>query len=157
MGWMGLTLNEVNGDGKEKPLDEYGITPRQFLQYMGTDVMQFGMMKRFKEFKKRVGRTFWCRNLLKRAEEVVMYGYTLVLSDVRFPHEVDYFRSQSDDVFVIRVMRHTIPWYKKLFWHESESAVDKIRPDAYISNVGTIEQLYTNVDKIMSAIGMEKE
>ena len=158
MDWLDATVENVHGSEKEVVLEEFGITTREFLQFMGTDVMQFSMMKRFKEFKKRVGRTFWCRLLLRRAKDYAPDELldTIVLSDVRFPHEVEFFKKKVEEAFVIRVMRHTIPWYKKLFWHSSEKMVDKIKPDVYISNTSNVEKLYEKVDIVMALLGLTK-
>lgn len=146
---------EAEGSRKETLDPIWGITPREFYQWFGTEIMQNELMARFPRFAVNHGRTIWCN--LVRASMTQPKDY--VISDARFPHEVQYFKDNlpPGNVAVIRLVRGKLaPWWKKLFWHPSEKLVDKIKSDIVILNDGTEAQLYTAIDTMMGRLGIKK-
>ena len=120
-----------------------GYTPRKLWQIIGTELFQHGLMKYSKEFKRIIGKTLWCRILHQKANEVKLGKFAdgiVIVTDVRFPHEVEYFQSISDAV-VVHVSKFTIPWYKRIFLHRSERYIHKLHKDLVIDNRGTLQNL----------------
>lgn len=151
---FGWNTNHSEGNMKEVKDEFWGISPREFFQLFGTDIMQKFMSKRVKQFKKNTGRKIWAKILAKKYEKGQL---PIVVSDCRFPHELDTLRQFGYDVEVIKITRNKTPWYKKLFWHESEKAIDKIKAGYTVSNTGTIEELYSAIDHIAQHLGLVKK
>lgn len=149
---FGWDERHTEGKLKEVVDPNFGISPRQFLQVMGTDWMQHSLNDKFKGFRATMNRLFW----VKRLVHATSLNH-VVVSDVRFPHEVDYFRSTVEDVVVIRVKREgTTPkvgFFGRLFGigkaHSSETEMGAIKADYTIENDGTLEELYDKINVIM--------
>jgi hypothetical protein len=146
----------IEGKCKETLDTRVGVTPRRFMQLFGTEIMQHYMCKKFPLFKTLIGRTFWCRWFTIHNKED-----TVVLADLRFPHEVTYFKANTDDTIVIRVdrlvKRNLLQSIKFFFRHSSEKALDKIKPDYVIMNDGTIADMHHRVDNIMQQLGFKQK
>lgn len=100
-------------------------TPREVLQFVGTDV-----------FRACVSEDFWVHVAEKHWRK--MPG-NIVVSDVRFLNEA--FRVNSAGGHVIRIDRE-LPATDQ---HESELQFDSIKADLVIKNTGSIEELETKV------------
>jgi hypothetical protein len=148
---FGWNDHYTDGDLKED-LAANGIVPREFLQWFGTEIMQYALNARFPLYKKLYGRTIWVQYLIRKlAAPIWELNNTkaVVISDLRFPHEVKELERQVESLVVIKVIRKKVSWFRKLFWHESEKAVDKITPNHVIYNTGTVEDLHEQVKNIM--------
>jgi len=119
---------------------EYGISPRQVMQALGTDFGQYLLKKNYPEFARVTGRKLWVKALLARAKDEPL----VVISDLCFPHEAEEIHKQGG--IVIRVWRPGYPVDKS---HESEAAVCRVSEDFLASNDGTIEELERQLDEIM--------
>ncbi len=114
-----------NWDGEK---DERG---RGLLQYIGSDVIR------------RQKSDFWVgfvADILEMFND--RWDYVLI-PDVRFPNEVDYLKQHGFDVTHLRVLRPGFesPLTKEQQNHPSETALDKVLPDMYIPNGGTLDDL----------------
>ncbi len=128
---------ELYGDKKEIVDPRWGISPRQALQHIGTEWAQLELCAEFPEFAEVTGRLLW----VKRFElEVLNYGprENWVISDVRFPHEVERLRLFRDSV-IIRVLRPDLVHDDT---HDSEHYYDKLKADFTIVNDGTLMDLH---------------
>lgn len=108
--------------------DESG---RGLLQYIGSDVIR------------RQKPDFWVGFI---ADILEMFGDRwdcVLIPDVRFPNEIDYLKQRGFDVTHLRVLRPGFesPLTKEQQNHPSETALDKVLPDAYIPNGGTLDDL----------------
>lgn len=128
------------------------ITPRWILQYWGTEVCRQGFHD-----------DIWIASLENRLEKT---SENIVISDVRFPNEIQAIRNVGGTV--IRVRRGAEPvWFdlaaaanagkpgsQEMFntyqIHASESAWIGSTLDGVIFNNGTIEELYTRVNSLIS-------
>ena len=141
---------------KDAPHDALrGSTPRAVLQWLGTDVMQHGL--REAGLLPGVGRGFWARRLISAIDALPPSQDRVVVSDMRFPHELELLRERyggsgggggSGDRFIaLKVVRPHVGVGVGVGVgvddaHESESAVDGIEDvDAVIRNVGTLLEL----------------
>ena len=113
----------------------FGKSPRQMMQTLGTewgrnlvnpDIWVMVVAERYKRLRERDPR----------------FGYSgMVVTDVRFPNEVDWIRSQGG--FVFQISR---PESMTVDAHESENALGMgFTPDFHIINSGTIEELHDTV------------
>lgn len=116
----------------------YEVTPRLILQKMGTEACRHG-----------IADNIWIAALEKR-----IHGYNdVVISDVRFPNEIDFVRSAGG--VIVRVKRGEDPTPEELSkLHISETAWNGCNPDQTIHNdkdveglKGCISTLLTSLDK----------
>ena len=107
----------------------YEVTPRLILQKMGTEACRQG-----------IADNIWIAALEKR-----MHGYQdVVISDVRFPNEIDFVRSVGG--VIIRVRRGEDPTDEELSkMHISETAWKGQEVDYTLVNDSTLENLKDNV------------
>lgn len=140
----------VNGKYKEVVDLRWGLSPRQALQHIGTEWAQIALSKSFPKFKEITGRNLW----VKRFALLVMGGdlnTNWVISDVRFPHEIDLLReslslSPIEKIF-IRVKRPEAEAVKDE--HESEKHINELDCDYEVWNDKSIEALYATISSIL--------
>jgi hypothetical protein len=123
------------------------ITPRWILQYWGTEVCRRGFHD-----------DIWIASLENKLRNT---RDDVVISDCRFPNEIDAIRAQGGHV--IRVIRGQDPaWFLPVqqhliegtprpqdLPHESEWAWAGTRFDAVINNNGTMDQLYQQINDLV--------
>ena len=112
----------------------YEVTPRLILQKFGTEACRNG-----------IADNIWIAALEKR-----IHGYEdVVISDVRFPNEIDFVRSVGG--IIVRVKRGEDPSTEELSkMHISETAWNSYKPDFMIHNEGTKDELKENVKTILT-------
>lgn len=117
----------------------YEVTPRLILQKMGTEACRNG-----------IADNIWIAALEKR-----MLGYeNVVISDCRFPNEIDFIRSAGG--VIIRVKRGDDPSPEELSkMHISETAWNSYEPDWTIHNDKDIEGLKSCVSDLLT--NLEKQ
>ena len=141
---------------KEKVDPTWGITPRQAFQFVGTELIRAHM----DELISGVGAGFWIRNMQQRIDNLRKENpeVNIVISDVRFQNEVDMIHELGGKV--IKIERDTVATRnkagkhkKKQDTHASEMDMDSIdNYDAFITNDGTKEDLYKNIEISISSI-----
>jgi hypothetical protein len=114
----------------------YEVTPRLILQKMGTESCRHG-----------IADNIWIAALEKRIQ-----GYDdVVISDVRFPNEIDFVRSAGG--IILRVKRGEDPSFEERSkMHISETAWNNIVPDATITNNGTMEELKDGISDLLTML-----
>lgn len=112
----------------------YEVTPRLILQKMGTEACRNG-----------IADNIWIAALEKR-----IAGYQdVVISDVRFPNEIDFVRSAGG--VIIRVQRGEDPSPEELSkMHISETAWNSCEVDRTIHNDKDIEGLRLSVTTLLT-------
>ena len=112
----------------------YEVTPRLILQKFGTEACRNG-----------IADNIWIAALEKR-----IHGYEdVVISDCRFPNEIDFIRSAGG--VIVRVKRGDDPSPEELSkMHISETAWNNYNPDFVIHNEGSVDDLKENVKIILT-------
>ena len=112
----------------------YEVTPRLILQKMGSEAC-----------RDNIADNIWIAALEKRIQ-----GYQdVVISDTRFPNEIDFIRSAGGKI--IRVKRGNDPSPEELSkMHISETAWNNYIPDIIIHNEGTVDELKENIKNILT-------
>ena len=112
----------------------YEVTPRLILQKFGTEACRHG-----------IADNIWIAALEKR-----IHGYDdVVITDCRFPNEIDFIRSAGG--VLIRVKRGDDPSPEELSnMHISETAWNNYDPDFVIHNEGTKDDLKENIKIILT-------
>ena len=112
----------------------YEVTPRLILQKFGTEACREG-----------IADNIWIAALEKRIQ-----GYEdVVITDCRFPNEIDFIRSAGGKI--VRVKRGNDPTPEELSkMHISETAWNNYDPDFVIHNEGTKDVLKENIKIILT-------
>lgn len=138
-----LTWNQMYGHLKEVPDIRYKKkdgsfwTPREMLQFMGTDAYR------------NINDMYWVNKLFNRADDG---NHTnVIIPDGRFSNEI--MAVKDRDGFHVRVHRdHSI--FVNNSKHYSETALDNFElVDYYIDNNGNKKDLENHVEKIVKIIG----
>lgn len=130
---------------KEVVDERWGITPRQALQWLGTEAFQYSLPNTFTGFKKTVDRGFWVKKFIYFMEQNPDKDF--VISDFRFPHEADVLKQY--DTRTIKVLNPNIC---NTDLHESEQYIESLECDYTLLNNGTKEHLYTQIDDVVNYI-----
>lgn len=129
-------------NNKEVIDSKWGVSPREFLQWMGTEVMQYAMCERFPKFAEVIGRNLW----VKLFEDTYNKNSTInyCISDFRFPHEADVLSKLN--AIKIKIVN---PRINNVDSHESESYIKNLNCHYIINNDKGFEELYSQIDDIM--------
>lgn len=110
---------------KEATIPELGVSYRQLAQTLGT------------EWGRAVAPDLWIRIAQRHIDLWRRIGDAgVVISDIRFPNEADWVRSQGGQIW--RIHRPDIARVRD---HDSERGVDAITADYVIYNTNTLEHL----------------
>lgn len=112
---FGFSIKQMENDDKELIDDRWGVSPRQAMQFIGTEMFQY----KLGELLPHIGRTFWIRQatsslLLNNISNVRnSEPKHFVFSDLRFNHEVEYLKEfchvNNIRVHFVRIVRSGVP------------------------------------------------
>jgi hypothetical protein len=134
------------------------FTPRYALQHIGTDV-----------FRQHFSDSIWILSVESKIADLQEHGYSVVVTDVRFPNEMSALRSLGARSLLISPVQKPA-WYdvargfssynliqgmRELYpqVHESEYAWVQEQFDAEIVNSGTINDFYDRVEEQLKVWG----
>jgi hypothetical protein len=135
---FGFTDEQLEGSMKECIDDRWGVSPRQAMQFFGTEVMQFEIQK----LLPNVNRNFWIKSLI---DEKLHQPKNYVISDIRFLHE--YNELKKYDLSVIKINRPSA-FTKDM--HVSETEFNEIPHDLMIQNEGSMDEMFTMFDSYIT-------
>lgn len=92
-----LSDEQLEGHQKDTRDRRYNASPREILQYVGTDLFRAALGERFP----RIGESIWIRCLERRMAHTASPSW--VISDVRFPNEAKWIRRRGG--FIVRIER----------------------------------------------------
>lgn len=137
---FGLTDEQLYGDKKEVIDHVWNTTPRELLQFFGTEIMQYKIQDLLPDLK----RTFFT----KRFEQFIEANpnKNIVVSDIRFQHELDTVVKYNG--IIIKVNRNEAS--KTFLNHASEANIDNLTNITFtINNDDTKESLFSKLEKII--------
>ena len=140
---FGWGERELYGDLKDVVDPRWGISPRHALQTIGTQWGQFELGK-YDAFGRTTGRLLWTRSTL----DDILPDEDVVIADVRFPHEAEAIRERGGKIVMIRR-----PGYPVDLSHESEKAIEEIKPDHVIRNGGSFDYLRAQIIDFLTSLG----
>jgi len=136
---FGFSTNQLEGSEKETIASEWDVTPREVMKYIGTNLFQFEIQK----LLPHIERDFWMHLLyrdIKRNRKS-----SIVISDLRFLHELDFMKRSFPDekIIVVKVVRDSqIP---PLAIDPSEDEHTTLNFDYIIPNNSSIQDLHINL------------
>lgn len=160
---------QVYGGLKDEVDARYGFTPRQVLQWLGTEFAQFRLGELSVAFRELMGRGLWIRRAIESIEElsqlrlgdnvtiesrgarVALHGPLQVVAvpDLRFVHEAEALSERfGNDLRIVRIYR---PGYDS-DGHASESEVEQIPADFVVANDGTLAELRASASVVSMVV-----
>lgn len=139
-----LSDHELESESKDVVHPVWGVSPRILLDYIGTHVFQHDIGRVVPSLN---DRCFWINRLLSshRRDD----GANLVISDLRFEHELDRLRGFSEkhdcQLTVIRVTRNGTSTNGLA----SEMDSERLDVNHVIENNGSFSELYEKISNIM--------
>jgi predicted HAD superfamily Cof-like phosphohydrolase len=134
---FGFNDEQVYGNLKENVDEFWQKSPREILQYLGTNVFRNSIQ----DFMPNVGKDLWIhvvkRKILNRLKENPDAKF--VITDVRFQNEIDAIHELGGKI--IKVSRTVTNDANSL--HESEMSIDTLETDYVINNNSSINELWT--------------
>lgn len=132
----------VHGEWKEQIDSRLGASPREIMQFVGTELFRNKLGERFP----KIGDDLWVRQLEKdRAFD--QRSYSMVISDVRFPNEAQWIRNMGGYIVYVDNPRVT-----KEISHESETAHKRVPVDYTLYNYADLEYLHQQIQLMISRL-----
>lgn len=147
---FGFTEQQVNGNLKEDVDERWHISPRQAMQFIGTELFRDHIGK----LLPHIGNNIWvyCATQKIKTQLSIDPNAKFVIADVRFPNELESLRGIFDvdgQFKSIRVSRPTIACDETSL-HESEKLIDTLVVDHELLNDSGKQELYDKVDQLIN-------
>ena len=130
-----LVDDDVESSAKDEINKRLGVTPRRLMDFLGTHVFQYEINK----IIPNMGRTYWIKDLLDKHKSV-----PLVISDLRFEHELDQIKQHSPSL-ILKIDRNNDVDES----YVSETEINSLNYDYKITNDKTLQDLFKTVDKLL--------
>lgn len=136
--------DQIEGDKKETIDSLWGISPRQAMQYIGTEVFQHHM----NNLIPGIDKSFWVRTLVNEINK--NKPKNIVISDMRFMHEYEYIKKHLNtyNITVVKIINNDRTYDDN---HISENSFNQIPFDHVVTN-SFDSQFITNIDAIIRTI-----
>ena len=122
---FGFTREQCYNQDLKEVVDEFwGITPRKFLQLTGTEMFR-------NHFREDCWTKLFERRIINLKKEITGPKCVLV-TDVRFPNEVDCIRRLGGSIF--KIQRPSLSTSSNMYRHPSEIYIDELKADLIITN-----------------------
>jgi len=141
---LGFEHKELYGSQEDKlKINEFwGVSGREFMQKFATNVMRNELQNHIN--MNMDGKTIWVRLCEKKIIQMLKENKKILVSDGRFPDEIDMIKKYNG--IIIKIERNN----SYDLQHESESYISKIICDKVINNNGTIDDLESDIKKIIT-------
>ena len=134
-----LNYEDVESSKKDLVNERLGVSPRRLMDFIGTHVFQYELNK----IMPHVGRKYWIQDLLHKQS---LSNENIVISDLRFHHELEELK-KNDSCLILRVNRDICIESSELV---SEQEISDLKVDHNLYNNGTIEDLYAQIDHVLT-------
>lgn len=142
-----FNITDEDYDNKKEEINEiWGVSIRQMMQFIGTDMFQY----KIQELLPDINRNFWIKALLESEIKDRLYfdnDYKVVISDLRFMHEYMSLMDLDANVVIIKVENNNLIQDDN---HISENEFNNIPYDYVVNNSYNIEDLYNQLDNIFN-------
>lgn len=144
-----FTEQQLYGALKERTDPRWGVSPREVLQFLGTEVGR----EMFPKLMPQIGERFWLEHFKLRFEDLTSRqpSARVVVCDVRFPNEAQFIRSLGG--VIVKVIRPDHNAFQastaeaSKSTHKSETLMDEILADVVVVNDGSLEDLTRKVEQ----------
>ncbi len=141
---FGFSQEQLHGNKKETPDGFWIHTPREIMQVVGTELFR----KELPKHCKYIDDNIWINAANKKLQELQKKGHKrFVFTDVRFNNEA---RSIMNKKGVKSMMWNISRLYPSGGEsHESEAGIDSRYISKCVRNMGTFENLFEKIDRLM--------
>ena len=123
-------------DGEEE------TKPRDLLIHLGTDII-----------RNKIDPNFHINRLIQDIEVLSYFYDTFIVSDVRFPVEIEKVKEKYNDVLTIKIERESTELTESQKANITETALDSFNDyDIVIDNNGTLEELQEKATSIIQKV-----
>jgi len=135
-----LNDEQLYGDKKEVVDEFWGKTPREIMQFVGTDLFR----NHIHELHPTIGDNFWVRAMEREITEKLKINPNakFVITDIRFPNELKAIENLGG--ITIKINRNNL----SNDMHKSETQIDDLVTNYTFDNNGTKEELYEKIKSI---------
>ncbi len=128
-------------DGKDE------TKPRDLFNKLGTEII-----------RNKIDPNFHINRLIEDLEVLSYFYDTFIISDVRFPVEIEKVKEKYSNVYTIKVQRDSNELTESQKKEISETALDNYTDyDYFIDNNGTLEELESKAKDLLKKIGEANE
>ena len=107
--YFGWDEDWLLGEHKEDIDPYWGISPRQAMQYLGTEVGRVGIAENYPEFKSVTGDKIWIKNAQQKIRDLTDKEYVekfgefkaFVVPDMRFLNEYNAMKEMENEVYKV--------------------------------------------------------
>ena len=135
---------------KELTNPEWKTTPRKMMQFIGTEMFQY----KIQELLPNVGKKFWIKSLFNNTLISKLTNtnddYKIVISDLRFKHELEEIKNLNIPLLHIRIKKDNLNYKKD--GHISENELYDLNYDYEINNNNDVFNYYYKIDNLMKKI-----
>ncbi len=118
--------------------------PRDLLNHLGTDII-----------RNKINPDFHINRLIEDIEVLSYFYDTFIISDVRFPNEIEKVKAKYDNVTTIKIIRNSDELNESQKNNITETALDSYNNYDYsIDNNGTLEELESKAKDIINEVGV---
>jgi len=136
-----LKQEQLWGEQKEVIDTFWGISPRELMQYIGTDVFREVFGKKYPH----IGTNLWVLSLEKIIQKELAENKNIVIDDIRFPNEMDLIKKYNGHL--VKINRLSLLTYDK---HISENILVNIDvPNVLINKENDFDGLYDQLDAML--------
>lgn len=142
-----LTDDQLENDSKDEIDSKWGVTPRDIMKFIGTDVFQF----KINELLPHKGRNFWIDLLLNTLKSKYLNTDSkIVVSDLRFTHEYlavrDFMNMYSElvDVKLVKIVHVGATRLYQQDKHNSETEHLQFQYDIILENEKNKKDVFLN-------------
>lgn len=145
--WFGFTDEQLFTDKKDCIDPEWGISPREACQVIGSEVVRdlFPTI-----LLSGIGNDFWIKNAsIWYNKNYENHKGLVVWADVRFQNEVDYILNNGGKVY--KIIRPELDKLEndRVDEHQSEESIDNVKNySGIIVNDGVLEEFYKKLEQI---------
>jgi hypothetical protein len=136
---FGFSEEQVESDLKEEIDSRWGITPRQAMQFIGTEMFQY----KIQELLPDIQRKLWIKSVISSIND----DSKIVISDLRFLHE--YIELKNKGFFVIKIEKDD---NEIIDTHKSETEFLSIPSDITLKNNNTLKEFFTEFENKIKII-----
>jgi hypothetical protein len=152
---FGFTTEQLYGEQKEIVDPRWNISPRQALQYVGTELFR----NHINGLLPDIGENFWIISAILKIKAIITINpdAKFVISDIRFPNEIELLdkifmeRDDSYNIDVPRIWRISRPSIEinDASVHDSERLIDTLNVDKEILNDSDLDSLYRKIEELL--------
>lgn len=152
---------QLNGNLKEEIDPYWKVSPRQVFQFVGTELFRNEMKRLIPDIENNFWISCMERRLLSLLKtEPLIQGHkgnevqksNIVVSDLRFPNEVELIKKHGGMTIKIIRPESESPKLSSINFHSSEILTESLKSDFILQNFSTKDSLFQEMNSILKSI-----